>query len=102
MPFSVCQKLEMGELKLMSILLQLADHFVKYPICIFEDVHIKVGMFFILTNYVERKMVENSQIPIILDRPFLATAGAIIDVKNGKLSLTVCDEKFEFDLSDAM
>ena len=31
--------------------------------------------------------------------PFLATAGAIIDVKNGKLTLKVGEEKVEFNLS---
>jgi len=42
------------------------------------------------------EMEEDSHIPIILGRPFLATAGAMIDVKNGKLSFQVGDEKVEF------
>jgi len=33
------------------------------------------------------KMEEEDQIPIILGCPFLAMAGAMIDVKNGKLFL---------------
>lgn len=42
---------------------------------------------------------ENSTIPIILGRPFLAIAGEIIDVKRGKLTFEVGDEKIEFILS---
>ncbi len=43
-------------------------------------------------------MEEDVQIPIILGRPFLATAGAIIDVKNGRLTLKVGEEEVEFNL----
>ncbi|XP_039118394.1 uncharacterized protein LOC120254339 [Dioscorea cayenensis subsp. rotundata] len=102
MPLFVCRKLEMGELKQITITLQLADGFVKYPIGILEDVPIKVSKFVILADFVVLEMEEDSQIPIILGRPFLATAGAIIDVKHGKLSLTIGDEKVEFDLSNTL
>ena len=45
---------------------------------------------------------EDSLTPILLGRPFLATAGAIIDVKKGKLTFEVGDEKIEFILSQFM
>jgi len=48
------------------------------------------------------EMQEDSQIPIILGRPFLATACAMIDVKNGRLSLHVGEEKLEFNVSKVM
>ena len=44
-------------------------------------------------------MKEDSQIPIILVRPLLEIASAIIDVENGKLSLPV-GKKIELDLSN--
>ncbi|XP_074290209.1 uncharacterized protein LOC141616940 [Silene latifolia] len=44
----------------------------------------------------------DSNIPIILRHPCLATGGALIDVKNGKLYLQVGEEKVEFSLSKAM
>jgi len=47
-------------------------------------------------------MEEDSRIPIILRRPFLAIAGAMIDVKNGKLSLQGGNEKVEFSLPQSM
>jgi len=48
------------------------------------------------------EMDEDSCIPIILRRPFLATAGVMIDVKNGRLSLQVGDEKVESSLPQPM
>jgi len=42
-------------------------------------------------------MDEDAQIPIILGRPFLATVDVMIDVKNGRLSLQVREEKLEFN-----
>ena len=42
---------------------------------------------------------EDSNIPIILGRPFLANVGATVDVKNGKLTFKVGEEKLKFILS---
>lgn len=92
----------MGELKLTTISLQLANRSVKYPIGILEDIPIKVGKFFILANFVVLEMEEDSQIPINLGRPFLATARAIINVKYGKLSLIVGEEKVVFNLANSI
>jgi len=54
-----------------------------------EDVPLQVGKFFIPCDFVVVEMEEDSQTPIILWRPFSATAGTMIDVKNGRLSLYV-------------
>jgi len=61
-----------------------------------------VGKLFILCDFMVIEMEEESCIPIILRRPFSATAGAMIDVKNDKLSLHVGDEKVEFSLLQSM
>jgi hypothetical protein len=45
---------------------------------------------------------EDSNTPILLGRPFLATVGAIIDVKRGKLTFEVGEEKVEFILTQFM
>ena len=44
------------------------------------------------------EMEEDSQIPIILGCSFLATAGAIIDLKRGKIKLQIREEIVEFDV----
>jgi len=41
------------------------------------------------------EMEEDSHMPFIRGRPFLATVGAMIEIKNGKLSLQVRDKKVE-------
>ncbi|XP_057994951.1 uncharacterized protein LOC131175259 [Hevea brasiliensis] len=51
-----------------------------------------------LSIYEKLKMEEDVRTPIILGRPFLAIAGANIDVKNGKLKLKVGEEEIEFNL----
>ncbi|XP_048498107.2 uncharacterized protein LOC125496634 [Beta vulgaris subsp. vulgaris] len=93
MPLSICKKLNMGELKPTRISLQLADRTMKFPLGILEDVPLRVGKFFIPCDFVVMEMKEDAQVPIILGRHFLATAGAIIDMKKGKITFEVGDEK---------
>ncbi|XP_021668793.2 uncharacterized protein LOC110656379 [Hevea brasiliensis] len=47
MPLLICQKLNVGELKPTTILLQLVDRSIMYSIGILENIPIKVGKFFI-------------------------------------------------------
>lgn len=42
---------------------------------------------------------EDDEIPILLGRPFLSIAGAVIDIKRRKMNFEVGDEKLEFILS---
>ncbi|XP_042443986.1 uncharacterized protein LOC122029098 [Zingiber officinale] len=81
--------------------LQLADHSCRYPMGIVEDVSVEVGRCIVPTDFIVLDMEEDPKIPIILGRSFLATAGAIIDVKSHKLSLETGKEKIEFDLSNS-
>ncbi|GKA43752.1 reverse transcriptase domain-containing protein [Tanacetum coccineum] len=47
-------------------------------------------------------MPKDFRIPIILGRPFLATAHAMIDVFNKKITLSVGEDRVIFDMYDAM
>ncbi len=80
----------------------MADRSIKYPVGILENIPFKVGKFFIPVDFVILEMEEDVQIPIILGRPFLATAKAIIDAKNGWLTIKVGDEEVEFNLFSTM
>jgi len=55
------------------------------------------------TDFVVLNMDEEPKDPLILGRPFLATVGVIIDVKQGKIDLNL-GKNFEmkFDINDAM
>ncbi|XP_057247562.1 uncharacterized protein LOC130589929 [Beta vulgaris subsp. vulgaris] len=101
MPLSICKKLNMGELKPTRISLQLADRTVKFPLGILEDVPLRVGKFLIPCDFVVMEMEEDANVPIILGRPFLATAEAIIDMKKGKITFEIGDEKMEYTLTNS-
>ncbi|XP_071924932.1 uncharacterized protein [Coffea arabica] len=92
-PLTVARQLGLKELKSTNITLQLADRSIRYPLGVLENVLIKVQKFIIPVNFVVLDMEEDVSMPIILGRPFLATAGTIIDVKNGKLKFQVGEEE---------
>jgi len=89
MPYFIFKRLGLGELRRTSISLHLAHRSIKYPMGILEDVPIKVGSFHVPIDLVVLDIVEDSRTQIILGRPFLATAGCNIDVKEGKLTFEV-------------
>ncbi|XP_021771210.1 uncharacterized protein LOC110735344 [Chenopodium quinoa] len=99
MPYSVYQKLSVGTLSLTNITLQLADCSVKFPMGKVEDIPLRVGKFTFLVDFYVLEMDEDERIPIIFGRPFLATSRAIIDVKEGKISLKIDNDFIEFDLN---
>ncbi|XP_050918461.1 uncharacterized protein LOC127135876 [Lathyrus oleraceus] len=76
-PLSTCKKLNLGELRPTKMSLQLADHSVKFPVGMLENVPVCIGQFYIPNEFVIMDIKEDSHIPIVLARPFLATAGAI-------------------------
>ena len=45
------------------------------------------------------KMEEDTQVPLLLGRPFLATGAALIDVQKGELTLRVGNEAVHFNLN---
>ena len=47
-------------------------------------------------------MEEDTQVSLLLGRPFLATGAALIDVKNGELTLRVGEEAVYFKLNTSL
>ncbi|GKE15460.1 DNA-directed DNA polymerase [Tanacetum coccineum] len=82
--------------------LELTDRSIQYPRGIVENVLIKVDKFILLIDFVILDMPEDSRVPIILGRPFLATARAMIDVFNNKITLRVGDDKVIFDMDQSI
>lgn len=76
----------------------MVDCSVKYHIGILEDILVRICQLYIPTDFVMMDVKEDSNILILLRRPFLDTIGAIIDVKWGKLNFEVGEEKIEFIL----
>ncbi|XP_076936864.1 uncharacterized protein LOC143604191 [Bidens hawaiensis] len=73
-------ELELGELTSTRMSLSLADHWVKYPRGIIENLLVKVDKFVFPVDFVVLDMEADEKVPIILGRPFLRNAKAIIDV----------------------
>ena len=48
------------------------------------------------------QMEEDTQIPLLLGRPFLATGAALIDVQKGELTLRVGDEAVHFNINRSL
>ena len=92
LPYSVYVELGLGELEPTSITLQLADYSVKIPRGIVKDILVKVDKFYFAVDFVvlDTQPVSNqgTQFPVILRRPFLATANAIIHYRGGLMMLS--------------
>ena len=58
---------------------------------------VEVGKFAYLVDFIVLEMEDNSE-GVILGRPFLATAGALIDVKGAIVTLMFGDEQATFDM----
>ena len=102
LPYSVYKQLGLGELKPTNITLSLADRSVKIPKGIVEDVLVKVDKFYYPVDFVvldtEPIVSGPNHVPIILGRPFWATANAIINCRNGVMQLTFGNMTLELNI----
>nr|GEU58558.1 hypothetical protein [Tanacetum cinerariifolium] len=67
-----------------------------------SELKIKVDKFVLPIDFVILDMPEEFRISIILGRPFMATARAMIDVFNKKIMLRVGDDEVIFDMDQSM
>ncbi|GJX52881.1 reverse transcriptase domain-containing protein [Tanacetum coccineum] len=102
MPYTMYEKLGLGKPNLTRMILELADRSIQYPRGIAEKVLIKIDKFVLPIDFVILDMWEDSRIPIILGRPFLATARAMIDVFNKKITLRVGNKEVIFDVDQSI
>ncbi|KAK2373482.1 hypothetical protein QL285_074513 [Trifolium repens] len=96
------KKLGCGEPKPTKMTLTLADRSITYPYGVLEDVLVKVNDLFFPADFVILDMNEDSEIPLLLGRPFLATGRALIDVELGELMLRFQDEHVIFNVFECM
>ena len=95
-------KLQIGETMSTSVSLQLADRTLVFPRGIVEDVLVKVDKFIFPGDFIVLDMEEDTDVPIILGRPFLATGWTIIDVQKWELTMRVQDQEVTFNIFKAM
>ncbi|GKE70240.1 putative reverse transcriptase domain-containing protein [Tanacetum coccineum] len=82
--------------------IELANKTTQFLKGIAKNVVVKIDKFVFPVDFVVLDMEEDHRIPIILGRPFLAKAHAMIDVFNKKISFEVGDEIITFDLEKSM
>ncbi|GJV00649.1 reverse transcriptase domain-containing protein [Tanacetum coccineum] len=102
MPYSLYAKLSLGTLKPTKMSVRLADRSFQYPVGIAENMLVEVGKFTFPVDFVILEMEEDSKIPLILGRPFLHTADAVIRVKQKQLTLRVGTERMIFNINSAL
>ena len=102
MPLSVVKRLSLGELNPIDMTLQMTDRIMAQLEGVLEDVLIKVGKFIFPMDFVVMDMEEDTQVPLLLGKPFLVIGAALIDVKKGELTLRVRGEAVHFNLNQSL
>nr|GEU35166.1 reverse transcriptase domain-containing protein [Tanacetum cinerariifolium] len=98
MPLSVWNKLSLPELSPMCMTLELVDRSISRPIGVVEDVFVKVGKFHFSANFIVVDFDADPRVPLILERSFLKTERALIDVYAGELTIRVHNKAVTFNL----
>nr|GFA67194.1 reverse transcriptase domain-containing protein [Tanacetum cinerariifolium] len=98
MPLSVWEGLLLLELTLTCMTLELVDRSVSKPIGIAKDVSVKVKVFHFPANFVVVDFKPDPRVPLILERCFLKTGRALIDVHKGELTLRIKNEAITYNL----
>ncbi|KAG7568017.1 Integrase catalytic core [Arabidopsis thaliana x Arabidopsis arenosa] len=102
MPLSTAKCLGHHSFKPTKISLVLADRSIRRPIGVLLDIPITIGECQIPTDFIVLEVEKEPKDPLILGRPFLSTAGANIDVPNGKIDLHLGDFVMKFDMNETL
>nr|GFA78070.1 reverse transcriptase domain-containing protein [Tanacetum cinerariifolium] len=107
MPLSIWKKLKLPTLNDTKMVLELADKTISKPTGVAENIFVKVGKFYFPANFIVLDFITDPRVPLILGRPFLSTAHAIINVHEREIilrqdqqSLTIQCEEIENFLND--
>nr|GEX18916.1 reverse transcriptase domain-containing protein [Tanacetum cinerariifolium] len=100
MPLSIWKKLKLPTLNDTKMVLELADRTISKPTGVAENVFVKVGKFYIPADFVVLDFIADPLVPLILGRPFLSTAHALIDVYKGEIILRHDDQSITLKCGD--
>ncbi|GJZ88357.1 reverse transcriptase domain-containing protein [Tanacetum coccineum] len=101
MPLSIWKKLQLSGLTETKMVLELADRTISKPTGVAENVFVKVGKFYFPADFVVLDFIADPRVPLILGRPFLRTAHALIDVYEGEITLRNDDQSLTLKCGDA-
>ncbi|KAA3473735.1 Retrovirus-related Pol polyprotein from transposon 17.6 [Gossypium australe] len=101
MHYKMFKQLGLGKPRQTRMSIQLTDKTIRIPRGIIENVLIKIDKFIFPVDFVVLDMNEDNSIPLILGKPFLATARTKIDVGTRELILRVGDESISLQALDS-
>nr|GFB08306.1 reverse transcriptase domain-containing protein [Tanacetum cinerariifolium] len=81
------KKLRLPTLNDTKMVLELADRTISKPTSVAENVFVKVGKFYFPADFVVLDFITDPQVQLILGRPFLSTAHAMINVYEKEIIL---------------
>nr|KAJ0208440.1 hypothetical protein LSAT_V11C500246240 [Lactuca sativa] len=97
MPYSFFQNLNLPIPKPIQMKIHLDEKTIIHPIGVCEDLLIKIDKLVFPVDFVILNMEEDFKVPIILGRPFLNTACALVDMRDSTLTLRVGDDSVIFE-----
>nr|GEU80720.1 reverse transcriptase domain-containing protein [Tanacetum cinerariifolium] len=100
MPLSIWKKLRLPTLNDTKMVLELADRTISKPTGVAENVFVKVGKFYFPSDFVVLDFVADPRVLLILGRPFLSIAHALIDVYEGEIILRHVDQSLTLKCGD--
>nr|GFB26352.1 reverse transcriptase domain-containing protein [Tanacetum cinerariifolium] len=101
-PSGVNQQEPVEKLRDTKMVLELADRTISKPTGVVENVFVKVGKFYFPANFIILDFVADPRVPLILGRPFLSTAHALIDVYEGEITLRHDDQSHTLKCGDTL
>ncbi|CAA0839430.1 Unknown protein, partial [Striga hermonthica] len=105
MPYSIFKQLDLGDLKPTRMCLQLADCTLSYPKGVIEDILIRVGNLIVSADFVVLDVGEvpntGNEHTILLGRLIMATTNTLINVKDGRVTLSALGKTVTFTMSEA-
>ncbi|XP_022575826.1 uncharacterized protein LOC111215890 [Brassica napus] len=102
MPYSVAKRMGLTNFKPTRISLVFADRSIKLPVGVLENLQVQIGDTTIPADFTVLELEDEPKDPLILGRTFLCTAGAIIDVRNGRIDLQLGDIVMKFEMDELL
>ncbi|XP_023762711.1 uncharacterized protein LOC111911152 [Lactuca sativa] len=96
MPYTFYEKLNIQKMKATKMTIHMANRSVTHPRGIVEDILVKIRKFVFLVDFV----IMDTNVLIILGWPLLNIVGALVGVRESKLTLRVGDDKEDFGMQD--
>nr|GFA25672.1 reverse transcriptase domain-containing protein [Tanacetum cinerariifolium] len=100
MLLSIWKKPKLPTLNDTKMVLELADRTISKPTGVAENVFVKVGKFYFLADFVVLNFIVDLRVSLILGRPFLSTAHALIYVYEGEIILRHDDQSLTLKCGD--